>query len=279
MRLDYRYQSTPTIQANLQRIEVNRKLITLLPQEPQFELHLRRESLLKSSLFSAKIEGNQLHLSDIKDLTLHSKTKDAIEVNNLLKAYEYIRDQNKINLSLPLFKRLHRLTLNRLSPDAGCFRHESSAIFNQAGIAVYLPPPPVEIEGLLRELIQNLNHNSQPPLITAAIGHYGFEKIHPFLDGNGRVGRLLSSIILKNFGYDFRGLLAFEEGLNSRRDEYYASLSPNRRDITPFIDFFIAVLADQSDLVVQNLNRVPETKPEDVLLPRRREILLIIREH
>lgn len=94
----------------------------------------------------------------------------------------------------------------------GSFRREASAIFNSAGIAVYIPPCPSQVIPLINKLLQFANSQQEQFIpIKATIIHYIFEKIHPFLDGNGRIGRLLIQAVLTKGGYSMKELLALEE--------------------------------------------------------------------
>jgi len=99
------------------------------------------------------------------------------------------------------------------------------------------------------------------------------------LDGNGRLGRLLAVFILKQGGFDFRGLLSLEEYLEKNRESYYRFLAINKKDITDFVEFFLEAVANQAEKTIAGLKEINQEKEEDFLLPRRREILEIIRDH
>ena len=269
MQINYRYKQTPKLTQLLQTLEVNRRLIDLLPSLPHIERHLRRQSILKSALFSARIEG-------IGTASPHDASK--LEVKNILSASNWLHSASgPRRLSLKVICQLHSRILSNLSPDAGGFRREASAIFNQAGVAIYFTPPPIEIKPLLGQLIRHTKRILINP-IQAAVFHFGFERIHPFLDGNGRVGRLVSTLILKLDGYNFRGLIDLEEYLDANRAAYYDLLNLASKDITAFVEFFLTGLVDQSEQVINKLRGQAETT-EDKLLPRRQEILNTIREH
>src|SRR5260221_2165556 len=200
--MDVKWEKTKTIENLLMRIEVAKSLINLLPSLPNLQNTLQRESPLKSSLFSAKIEGNTLQYSQIQNLDLNSKELEKKEVFNILKATAFVKNI-KGELTLEKLKQIHAVVMEGLSPESGRLRSEPSAIFNQAGIAVYMTPPPQKIIPLLEELFQFIGqHDESFSLANVAVAHYQFEKTHPFLDGNGRVGRLISSFHIKRLGYD-----------------------------------------------------------------------------
>lgn len=282
MRLDHFYQKTPKIKTSLEQLNVIRRVIDLLPRLPHVEENLRRESLLKSSLFSARIEGNSLKLEEINYTSIEKPTKiiAKMEIANILRALRWLySNQAPKNLNLKLILRLHELVMANLSPDASRFRHEPSAIFNQAGIAIYMTPPPSQINDLISQLIVKFNTLKEEVPVKAATIHFLFEKIHPFLDGNGRTGRLLSTFILNNAGYGFRGLVSLEEYLENNRQDYYDLLAQNGKDLTGFIEFFLEGLTVQAEKTVNRLKEIKTELPEDSLLPRRREILEIIKDH
>lgn len=207
------------------------------------------------------------------------QNREKQEVYNILRALRWI-DTNyaKEQLSEKLILTLHGMVMQKLSADSGKLRTEPSAIFNQAGIAIYMTPPPLEISKLLQELI-TMSGKKEHVGIKAGKIHFAFEKIHPFIDGNGRVGRLISTFLVKSAGYDFRGLSVLEEYLNDNRDLYYSALSQTNPDITEFVEFFSAAIAESAERVIELLQNTKEERPEDTLLPRRREILEVIRDH
>jgi len=114
-------------------------------------------------------------------------------------------------LTEKLIFELHRLVMKNLSASAGHYQWEPWAIFNQAGMVVYLAPPFSELPRLMKEMMRMINNLDQPAPVKAGLSQFILEKIHPFADGNGRVGRLLSSYFLKIGGFNFRGLVSFEE--------------------------------------------------------------------
>lgn len=281
MKIDFVYRKTESIEKNIVKIEVAKKVIELLPQLPHIEDYLRHQSLLKSSLFSARIEGNRLQIEEIETINKDTaKDREKKEVFNILRALKWIHSKKSPKeISLDTILKLHKFVMNGLSSDAGRLRHEPSAIFNQAGIAVYMPPLPKEVPNLISDLITTIKTSKEHPSIIATLAHFAFEKIHPFLDGNGRVGRLLSLYILKNYGYGFRGLVVVEEYLESHRDEYYDLLGSESKDITDFVEFFLLSIAVSADKMVAELKLRKEETEVDTLLPRRQEILAIIQDH
>lgn len=164
-----------------------------------------------------------------------------------------------------------------LSFDAGHFRHEPWAVFNQAGVAVYIAPSPAELKNLMDEYIKIINTSRFSTPVTVAIGQFLFEKIHPFADGNGRVGRLLSAYLLRAGKYGMKGLISLEEFIDGHREQYYEALEPTS-NVAPFVEFFLNGFIVQSEIALKKFQQA-EFLPTDSLLPRRREILEILKDH
>jgi len=279
--MKYRYKLTDKTQKLLLEAKALKMVFEKLPVFPHVEERLQRESLLKSSLFSARIEGNPLTLRQVEFsfFSEHRTVSAKLEIFNLLRAYKYVYS-NKIprRISLKFIKRLHQLTMDKISPDSGRLRQEAGAIFNQAGVVIYLAPAHFRLPGLMNEFVDKVNLLREEPVIKAGFYQYVFEKIHPFTDGNGRVGRLISAYILKTGGFSFRGLVSFEEYIDGRREAYYQALEPGV-DASQFIEFFLESLVNQANLSLEKLKNQPLELPEDALLPRRKEVLEIIKDH
>lgn len=277
--LEYRYQETRKTKAYLVRLDVLRQVFESLPSFPNLEENLRRESLLHSSVFSARIEGNPLTPAHIHHAMKAAKGDDKkIEIFNLLRAYrQIVASGTKKTLSIPFILKLHALVMRGLSFDAGHFRQEPWAVFNQAGVAVHIAPSPSDLRQLMDEFIRIVNTSRYSAPVTAALSQFLFEKIHPFADGNGRVGRLLSAHLLRAGKYGMKGLIPLEEFIDGHREQYYEALEPTR-NATPFVEFFLNGLIVQSEIVLKKFQQA-DLSPTDSLFPRRREIIEILKDH
>jgi len=279
--LKYKFEETPKIRRLLIKAEALKMLFAQARALPYIEENLRRESLLKSALFSARVEGNPLSLEKIKFASEEKKTKDLkkIEVFNLLRTYKFIyRSRYPSRLNLSLIKKLHQMTMKNISANAGKLRRDPWAIYNQAGVVVYLTPSPSQLPKLMDEFIQLSQDIKYEIPVKAAILQFVFEKIHPFADGNGRVGRLISTFIMNRGEYHFRDLISPEEIVDKKRENYYQALEPFFKT-TLFVEFFLESLVEQAGSVLAKLGQRKEESPEDSLLPRRQEILAIIKDH
>lgn len=277
MLIPPRYTLTREIVDLLASIEASKEVVDSLVIPPQVEQNIRRASTLKSALFSARIEGNDLTLEEV--LERSSQNQKKAEVFNILKAINWIHARPKRDTSISDILNLHKEVLLGLSPEAGKFRTETNAIFNSAGIAIYMPPPPRYVKSHLKRLIDYINSSKEKfTPIRAVLAHYIFEKIHPFIDGNGRVGRLLIQKILHQGGYGMKGLLALEEYLDTNRSTYYRSLEEPEKDVTDYVVFMLEAIRETAqkgkELVLSKL----KTETADFLLPRRAEMYKIIND-
>lgn len=272
-----RYNITPEIIELLGKIEAVRQYFLAIKISPTIVRKIEKMSLLKSSLYSAKIEGNPLSFNDLKNASDKIKR---LEIENIEKALIFIKNLKTKSINESLIKRLHKIVMNKINYQAGFFRKEISAIFNQAGIAVYLPPPPSKIIQLIGQLVYYINNDYEKfPLIKGFIAHLVFEKIHPFLDGNGRVGRLLIPLILKIKKYDFKISVSFEEYLNENKSDYYYFLDTGLKNPNDYLVFMLKSFYRQTEKLKSQIEKEINKKYFVFLPPRQEEIFNIIKDH
>lgn len=274
--------------ARLQQIELLSQVLIHLPVAQQHKLHIFHQQTLKSALFSAKIEGNTLSLIEVKDLDQSGyKNREKREISNVLQALSWLQDM--VQLDENNLKILHQKIMNQLDADAGKFRSESSAIFDQYGNVVYLTPSPQEMRQMLAvwypqaQLAERASW--QQKLLNIACSHYYFEKIHPFLDGNGRTGRAVLQWQLQQLNLFNDFILPIEQFFDAKRNNYYQFLEKNSRQQREFVEFFLTGIAWSLEQLLTDIKEsVNDTMSEEQtllaqLLPRRREIFHIIEDH
>lgn len=272
------YFLTPKISQLLSSIEASREVINSVTIPTEIETNIRRQSYLKSSLFSARIEGNNLTLDELSHKS--SKDQKKVEVFNILRALGVVLQRRSKDITVKDVLELHSLAMNGLTSNLGRFRNEVSAIFNQAGIAVYMPPPPLQVPGHIEKLLKFINSQKEPFVpVRACLAHFVFEKIHPFLDGNGRVGRLLLQATLHKGDYGMKGMLSIEEYLDNHRSLYYRGLENSEKDVTDYLEFMLEALAVTAENAKKQVLEKKDSDPKDYLLPRRAEILSIVQDH
>jgi len=219
-------------------------------------------AIRKEALLTSQIEGTQATLTDLFDEEAGfavTNTEDIEEVSNYLRAFRLVQDQMRSPDGLPISVRLlcdaHRLLLNGArgaSKQPGEIRRSQNWIGGtRPGNAVFVPPPPESVPSLLSGLehfIHSDNHNL-PPLVNIALVHAQFETIHPFLDGNGRIGRLLIAALVESWGLLNEPLLYLSGYLKHHQAEYYRRLSAIRTDgdWESWISFFLEGIATASE--------------------------------
>lgn len=273
------YKITPEILEQIVKIEANRIFLNSVTIPGPLKEKIQRVSLLKSSLYSARIEGNSLKLEDL-DTTSDRQKKT--EVFNILAGIKFT-EKSSVKKNIVTKKELldfHKFVMKDLSPDAGFYRREMGAIFNQAGAAIYLSPPPNQIHGLLDKMIDYINSgNEKFPLITAFISHLVFEKIHPFIDGNGRVGRLLILTILLKKNWKLSLNIPLEEYLDKHKEGYYFHLDTGLKKPEDYLLFMLNAFYEQSEKIKSQLEQESKTPQGIILPPRQEEIYSIIQDH
>lgn len=272
------YRHTTEITQLLTSIEGSREVVEAIQIPPEVETNIRRHSTLKSSLFSARVEGNPLTLEEI---TRSSSTQKKLEVMNILRAMGTLNQKKNKDISTSDILMLHSIAMKGLGePETiGTFRDNAEAIFNSAGIAIFLPPPPRQVPGLIEKLIKYINSDKEKFIpIKACLAHYTFEKIHPFLDGSGRVGRLVMQKILIQGGYGMKGLLSLEEYIDNHRSEYYRMLEEPEKDATDYLIFMLEAIDQTAKQARELVMQKQKAEVTDYLLPRRAEIYQIIKD-
>jgi Fic family protein len=218
----------------------------------------------KEAVVSSQIEGTEATLIDLLEYEAEQATEAAVddvhEVCNYLDAIKYARGQLKSPRGLPLSMRLlneaHRRLMRGVrgaNKQPGEPRRSQNWIGGtRPGNAVFVPPPPEELPTLLAELEKYLHaKNGLPPLARIGLAHVQFETIHPYLDGNGRIGRLLITLLLEHWKLLSAPLLYLSLFFKRHRAEYYRLLGEVRRsgDWEAWISFFlegVATIADEA---------------------------------
>jgi len=200
-------------------------------------------AIRKEALLTSQIEGTQATLTDLFDEEAGfavSNSDDVEEVTNYLRAFRLVQDNLRSPQGLPISVRLlceaHRLLLDGArgsGKQPGELRRSQNWIGGtRPGNAVFVPPPADRLAELLSDMEQFIHNTSPalPPLVKIALVHAQFETIHPFLDGNGRIGRLLIAALLENWGLLTEPLMYLSGYLKQHQAEYYRRLSIIRTD-------------------------------------------------
>jgi len=257
-----KFKITVEINQALIEIERVRGFLEAIKLKDNWISDMQKKALILESHYSTHIEGTAINLEQAQDILSGKKLKDINrddekELLNYKKAMNFISKYlGKDNsISEGLIRELHKILVRDVrgaNAHPGEYRVIQNYIVNSLTRKIIYtpPPPPLEVSHLMKEFIEWVNANIKKlsPVIVSAISQFQFVHIHPFIDGNGRTARLLSTLILYKTGYDFKKLFTISEYYEKDRLAYYAairSVRKNKMDMTVWLDYFIAGLRSQ----------------------------------
>jgi len=224
---------------------------------------LRRSNRIKTIQSSLAIEGNQLSEAQITDLIENKRVlapqKDILEVKNAIELYDRMAEFDAYSVSSLL--EAHEILMRGLVDSPGRFRTASVGILKGQEVG-HLAPPGPRVPSLMDDLVEYLVSDADILLIKSCVFHYEFEFIHPFLDGNGRMGRFWQTMILREYSpvYEY---LPVEALVRDRQSEYYDALerSDKAGESTSFVEFMLDII-NQALGDVLRTQRVTLTGPD-----------------
>ena len=240
----------------------------------KFSPYLRKENRIRTIHSSLAIEHNSLSLEQVTAIIdgkrILGNPVEIKEVKNAYTTYEMMLTLDPFSVDDLL--KAHEAMMKELISENGRFRSGGVGVFNGKAL-VHMAPPANMVPGQIQDLFSWYKASEIHPLIRSAIFHYEFEFIHPFADGNGRVGRMWHSLLLGRWNEIFYWL-PVEDLIRSRQEEYYKALGKSDRDAdsSAFVEFLLQVILDtlQNTTVVGN-DEVEEQK--DPLVDTLREAI------
>lgn len=212
--------------------------------EQRLTPRLRRENRIRTIHASLAIENNMLTLEQVTAVIEGKRVlghpREIQEVRNAFAAYEALEDW-RADSERDLLS-AHELLMRGLMDEAGCYRFGGVGIF-QGKQLVHMAPPANRVPQLMADLLEWLTTTTEHPLITGCVFYYEFEFIHPFADGNGRMGRLWQTLILREWNI-LLAYLPVETMVREYQESYYQALAAadERADATPFIEYMLGKL-------------------------------------
>ncbi len=252
---------------NIGAVEAAREIIENAPLLPYWEKKFQDEALVRTTHFGTHIEGNELSLVQVQKILegerIVARDRDVQEVINYRKVLEYIDKRTSSKIDEDTIAELHKIVINKVLPDdeGGEYRKKEVVIRNSiTGDVAFKPPKAVEVPWQMKELVLFIHEDSDlHPVLKAGIVHYEFVRIHPYLDGNGRVGRALSMLVLYHMGYDIRHFFSLEEHFDRDPDAYYEALQSveqKRGDQTEWLSYFTECLAVELSKIKERIEHI-----------------------
>ncbi len=217
---------------------------------------LRKKNRVRTIQSSLEIEGNTLTIEQITAIIENKRIigpkKDIIEVKNAISVYD--KFDEFVSYSISSFCKAHAILMDGLIKSPGRFRSKSVGIVKGSDIA-HIAPQGEMINPLMNDLFDYLKHDDDLILIKSCVFHYELEFIHPFLDGNGRMGRLWQTLILKN-KYPVFEFLPIETLIKERQTEYYnvLGISDKKGTSTLFIEFMLEIIKESLEELLKTQN-------------------------
>lgn len=277
-----KYTITNKILKNIGIIDAARELILNSPLIPAWEAKFRKEAAERMIHHGTHLEGNKLTFEQAQDvldgrevIARERDIQEVINYRNVLKFIDSIAAQigpgRAYILTLETLLEVHKLTVERiLDPESsGQFRARQVVIKNtKTGQVSYTPPPAAEVPYLVEDLLNWVNCDESKdihPVIKAGVVHYELARIHPFVDGNGRIARAIATLIMFLENYDIRKFFSLEEYFDDRPMEYYLTLQAvssqlvldnHERDLTPWLEYFVEGIAIELNRIKERVRRI-----------------------
>ncbi len=223
---------------------------------------LRKKNRIKTIQASLEIEGNTLTEEQITALLNNKRVlapqKDIVEVSNAIKVYEHL-DSFKPT-SIKDLKKAHGILMQSLIEDAGKLRNKNVGIVKGNKVE-HIVPSGSMVTGLMNDLFTYLKEDKDIILIKSCVFHYEFEFIHPFIDGNGRMGRLWQTLIIMQ-QYPVFEYLPVELLIKENQQAYYNALGNSDKlgHSTPFIEFMLGIILQSLEQHLNSQNRTLTVK-------------------
>jgi Fic family protein len=250
------YSITNKILKHTGTIEAAKELIENAPLVPAWEAKFREEAIVRTVHHGTHIEGNELNFTEAEKVLagaqIVGRDRDIQEVLNYRNVLKFIENFQSPELTEETVKHMHSLITDRIMPEETCGEYRKSQVVvknSQTGEITFRPPPSVEIPFLISDFFlwyNSVKLEEMHPAMKAGIVHYELVRIHPFLDGNGRVARAVATLSLFRDGYDIKRFFSLEEYYDREPMHYYDALQSVAKlegNMTYWLEYFIEGLA------------------------------------
>ena len=257
---------------NIGTIEACREVILNAPMLPAYEKKFREDAIIRMVHHGTHIEGNALNYTEaaevIKGAQITGRERDIQEVinyRNVIRYIEYVGEGevSKGEITESVLKKIHALTVEKILPPEQCGGYRMVAVVvknSQNGEVTFRPPPAVEVPYQMEELTEwltTVKKDDIHPVLKAGIIHYELVRIHPFVDGNGRMSRACATLSLFLDAYDIKKFFSLEEYYDRDAAHYYEALkSAGEGDLTGWLSYFTEGLAIELTRIKEKVQRL-----------------------
>jgi Fic family protein len=260
-----RFHLTARTAKALMAIEADRQIIARLPLSVPMLDSLRRTARLLSTHLSTQIEGNRLTAAQVQAVvegegTFPGRERDEAEVRHYFAALQHVEElaRKSGQLAEKEIRIIHGLVMTGRARPTPYRKAQNVIRDSRTGGIVYMPPEAKDVPALMRELVRWVNselaRGELPVPVTAGLAHFQLATIHPYLDGNGRTARLVTTLILHRQSYGLRGIYSLEAYYSANLEGYYAGLTVGdshnyyfgraEADVSAFVEYFCVGMAD-----------------------------------
>ena len=288
MSYDPRYTITPGLLTQVEQIAALRERILSAAVQVPWIPALQKDTRIRNAHSSTAIEGNPLTLEQVRAIEEGREVpatgvRPRREVANYFSGLRFIEKNARLSvITQSEVLKLHRIMAGQVMDqgEAGKYRTIRVRVGN------YIAPPPDRVRPLMSDLLAWWNKTAPAlsPILSSAIVHHQFETIHPFADGNGRAGRMLSLWELYRRGFDNHHIFSIDEFYWENRPRYYSALEKVRQDdgdLTSWLEYCAAGLRETLERVWTRIQKLTAHggKAKLVLRPKQEQLLHLLREH
>jgi len=315
-----KYSISNKILTYIGKIEAAKGMIDAAPIIPAWEKSFQEDAVIRTVHYGTHLEGNDLTLGQAKIVYDHvdkennifkspkaianetgmvARDRDIQEIINYRKVLEYVDSLREATQKFTRYKEteikyMHQLCVDKILPSdqAGHYRTAKVVIKDAAtGEVSFRPPNPIEVPFQIEHFLEWINSfvsKDTHPVLRAGISHYELVRIHPFVDGNGRVARAFATLVLFREGYDIKRLFSLEEYYDRNPVEYYQALQSVAitGDLTNWLEYFVFGLAQELDQVKDKVRQLSMDQrmlnklgQQIALTDRQIKLLEFMREH
>lgn len=267
-----KYSITNKVLKNIGIIEASREVIINAPLVPAYEKKFREEAVIRTVHHGTHIEGNELNLTEamavLKGQPIVGRDRDIQEVinyRNVLNFLDYVGlgEMSKGLITEEIVKKIHALAVEKLLPPEKCgvYRMTQVVVKNSmTGEITFRPPPAIEVPYQIEDFLAWTNNSRRDdihPVLKAGVTHYELVRIHPFIDGNGRMARATATLVLFLENYDIKKFFSLEEHYDHDATAYYEALkSAANGELTKWLEYFCEGLAIELTRIKEKVQRL-----------------------